>query len=499
MSSKKIGLFLGAALFIVFLLLPVPEGMKPEAWAVAAITVLMAVWWITEAIPIPATALLPIPLFPILGVMPAKQVTGSYGDEVIYLFMGGFFLAVAMEHWNLHRRVALLTVRIVGTSPTRMVLGFMIAVAALSMGISNTACAVMMVPIGIAVISQITGLTIKDIHDAGVEKKHATNFAKALMIGIAYAASIGGVATLIGTPPNMIMKGMVQEMYKIDISFGQWFIFGFPLALILLAFAWVFLVKVLFPMGDLKLAGSRELISDEIKKLGPLTRAELSIAVIGTVMAVMWIARGFIKIDALKYVSDTTIAIFGTMLLFLVPVNFKKGVHILEWKTAVKIPWDIVLLFGGGITLASGFSKTGLALWMSSKLAQLSGVDIIIFVLIVALLTTFLTEVTSNTATATLLVPIMGAAAIAIGVHPFATIITACVSASFAFMLPVATPPNAVVFGSGYLKIKDMAYAGVAMNFVGGILITLFVVFILPILWGVDLSTIPEAIQNMPK
>ncbi|MDR2105053.1 MAG: anion permease [Deferribacteraceae bacterium] len=388
-NGKKAGLFLGAILFVIMLLLPAPEGMKPEAWAVAAVTVLMAVWWITEAIPIPATALLPIPLYPILTVMPAKQVTGSYGDEVIYLFMGGFFLAAAMEHWNLHRRIALLTVRLVGTSPTHMVLGFMLAVALLSMGISNTACAVMMVPIGIAVVSQITGLSIKDLHDANPEKKYAANFAKALMIGIAYAASIGGVATLIGTPPNMIMKAQIQSLYNIEISFVQWLIFGLPFAVVMLAIAWFLLTKVLFPMGNLTLAGSRELIDEQIKKLGPMSRAEISIAVIGTLMAVMWISRGFIKIDALKMVSDTTVAIVGAMLLFLVPVDFKKGVHILEWKTAVKIPWDIVILFGGGITIASGFQKTGLALWLSSQLTQLSALHVVIFVLIVALLTTF--------------------------------------------------------------------------------------------------------------
>jgi sodium-dependent dicarboxylate transporter 2/3/5 len=491
MNGKKIGLFLGAFLFILMRLLPVPEGMKAEAWAVAAITVLMAVWWITEAIPIPATALLPIPLYPLLGVMKANLVTGSYGDEVIYLFMGGFFLAVAMEHWNLHRRIALLTVRIVGTTPNRIILGFMIAVGGLSMGISNTACAVMMVPIGIAVVSQITGLSIKDLHDGDPEKKQAANFAKALMIAIAYAASIGGIATLIGTPPNMIMKGQVQNMYGIDISFMQWFMFGFPLAVILMVVAYFILTKLFFRTGDLKLAGSRELIDHEIAKLGPMSRAEISIAVIGGIMALAWISRGFIKIDALKFVSDTTIAIVGSMLLFLVPVDFKKGIHLLEWKTAVKIPWDIVLLFGGGITLANGFRTTELALWLSNQLTQLSYLHIFVFILIIALLTTFLTEVTSNTATATLLIPIMGAAAIAIGIHPFATIVTACISASMAFMLPVATPPNAIVFGSGYLRIVDMAKTGLVLNIVAAVIITIFAVYLLPVLWGVDLSVVP--------
>ncbi|MDR2401369.1 MAG: anion permease, partial [Deferribacteraceae bacterium] len=391
MNGKKIGLFLGALLFIIMLLLPVPDGMKPEAWSVAAVTALMAVWWITEAIPIPATALLPILLYPALGVLKPSQATTAYANEVVYLFIGGFFLAVAMEHWNLHRRIALQTVRIVGTSPSHMVLGFMIAVAFLSMWISNTACAVMMVPIGIAVISQITGLSIKDIHNGKPENKKSTNFAKALMIGVAYAASIGGVATLIGTPPNSIMKGMVLNLYKIDIAFVQWLMFGLPFAVIMLAVAWLLLTKVLFRMGDLKLAGSRDVIDREIEKLGPMSRAEISVAIIGILMALMWISRGFIKTDFFKaYISDTTIAISGAMLLFLVPVDFKKGIHILEWKTAVKIPWDIVLLFGGGFAIANGFQSTQLALWLSSKLTQLNALHTIIFVLIVALLVTFL-------------------------------------------------------------------------------------------------------------
>jgi sodium-dependent dicarboxylate transporter 2/3/5 len=499
MNSRKFGLFLGAALFIIMRLLPVPEGMKAEAWAVAAVTVLMAAWWITEAIPIPATSLLPILLYPILGVLKPGQATTAYANEVVYLFIGGFFLAVAMEHWNLHRRIALQTVRIVGTSPTHMILGFMIAVGFLSMWISNTACAVMMVPIGIAVVSQITGLSIKDLHDGGENKKSA-NFAKALMIGIAYAASIGGVATLIGTPPNSIMKGMVLNMYKIDISFVQWLIFGLPFSIIMLAVAWFLLTKILFRTGDLKLAGSRELIDKEIQKLGPMSRAEKSVAAIGILMAVMWISRGFIKIDFFKtYVSDTTVAMIGAMLLFLVPVDWKKGIHILEWKTAVKIPWDIVLLFGGGFAIANGFQTTQLAHWLSAKLTSLNALHMVVFVLIIALLVTFLTEITSNTATATLLIPIMGAAAVAMGIHPFATIVTACISASMAFMLPVATPPNAVVFGSGYLKIKDMAYAGILLNIFGAILITLMVTYLLPILWGVDLSTTPQEIVNIAK
>jgi sodium-dependent dicarboxylate transporter 2/3/5 len=275
----------------------------------------------------------------------------------------------------------------------------------------------------------------------------------------------------------------------------------------MLFIAWFMLTKVLFRTGDLKLAGSRELIVREIEKLGPMSRAEKSVALIGILMALMWIFRGFGNNVAAKlfdvetkfftgYFTDTTVAIIGAMLLFLVPVDWKKGVHILEWKTAVKIPWDIVLLFGGGFAIANGFQTTQLAGWLSLKLTSLNALHmVVVFVLIIALLVTFLTEITSNTATATLLIPIMGAAAIAMGIHPFATIVTATVSASMAFMLPVATPPNAVVFGSGYLKIKDMAYAGFSLNFFGAILVTLMVVYFLPLVWGIDLSVTPAEIK----
>lgn len=506
MNGKKVGLLLGASVFIFMLIIPAPEGLEPKAWRVAAITVLMAIWWITEAIPIPATALLPIVLYPALGVMTSGQTTASYGDQVIYLFMGGFFLAVTMERWNLHKRIALHIIRAVGSSPSMMILGFMSAVALLSMWISNTACAVMMVPIGIAVVSQITGLSKQEVLDGApdgdAKKRQEANFAKSLMLGIAYAASLGGVATIIGTPPNTIMVGMIDRMYGLKISFAQWMMIGVPLSLVMLFVVWFLLTRLLFRTGDLKLAGSKELIDEEIEKLGAMTRPEKMILVVGCLMALSWIFRVPITkaLPALKTVTDTTIAIGGAALLFILPVDWKKNIHLLDWKTAVKIPWDIVILFGGGICLANGFDKTGLAKWISGSLTSLEGVSIIVFILVVTALTVFLTEITSNTATATLLVPIMGAAAIAMGVHPYATIIAACVAASFAFMLPVATPPNAVIFGSGYIRIKDMAYAGLLLNLSGIVIIVLVVTYLMPVLWGIDLTSVPaELLTTIEK
>lgn len=487
-TMKKVGLFLGPIMFILLLLIDPPAGMKPEAMKVAAVTVLMAIWWITEAVPIPATSLLPIIMYPTLGVMKASEATAPYANQTIYLFIGGFFIAVAMERWNLHKRIALHTIRLVGLSPAMMTLGFMIATAAISMWVSNTACAMMMVPIGLAVITQVTGKSSKEIL-SGSTGKFEMNFAKGLMLGVAYAASIGGVATIIGTPPNTIMVGMMDSLYGQQITFAQWLLYGLPLSIIMMVATWILLTKFLFPTGDLKLSEGRDVIDREIAKLGTITYQEKVVLGVFTFVAIAWVAGSFVKIS---FVNDTVIAMMGTLLLFIIPSNWKKGEFILDWKTAVKIPWDIVLLFGGGFAVAGAFGKTGLAKWMSEQLTLLDGVSVLIFVLIATLLVVFLTEVTSNTATATLLVPIMGSAAVAMGVHPYATIIAACVGASFAFMLPVATPPNAVVFGSGAVRIIDMMKAGIWLNIIGTIVIVVFTVYLLPVLWGIDLSAVPE-------
>ncbi|WP_415714268.1 SLC13 family permease [Maridesulfovibrio sp.] len=504
-NGRRIGYFLGPIVFLIMFLMPAPSGMDPAAWKVAAVTALMAIWWITEAIPIPATSLMPIALFPLLGIMKSSAACAPYANHLIYLFMGGFFLAVTMERWNLHRRIALHTIKMVGTSPGRMILGFMIATGFLSMWVSNTATTMMMVPIGLAVIQQATGFDSKDLRacsNTGPE----SNFGKCLMLGIAYAASMGGVGTIIGTPPNTVMVGMVDKMYGVQIGFAQWMLYGVPLATIMIAASWWILTKVLFPSKGLELAGGEAIINKEIAALGPMSKEEKYIVAVGCFVAAFWLSRGFLKKAAFMsviwpnfgHVHDATIGILGAGILFAIPTDFKKGKFLLDWKTAVKIPWDVILLFGGGLAIANGFSKTGLATYIASRLTMLDGLSILAFVAIVVLITIFLTEITSNTATATLLVPIMGSAAIAMGVHPFATIVGACVAASFAFMLPVATPPNAVVFGSGCVSIKQMAAAGFWLNIIGAVLITVSVVYMLPVLWGVDLSVLPDW-AVMPK
>lgn len=492
-TTQRIGLFLGPVVFIIMLSITPPEGMNPSAMKVAAIAALMAVWWITEAVPIPATSLLPILLYPLLNIMSVKDVTAKYADHVIYLFIGGFFVAVTMERWNLHRRIALYTIKMVGTSPGKMTLGFMIATGFISMWVSNTATAMMMVPIGLAVIAQVTGISSKQLLDGtvGIQEQ---NFGKGLMLAIAYAASIGGVATIIGTPPNTIMVGMLNATYGQTITFSQWMMFGLPLVIIVMAITWFLLVKFLFPTGDLKLAKGKDVIEYEIKKMGPITKQEIIVLIVFLLVGFLWIFSPKLKsiFPSLKGINDTVIAMFGTMLLFIIPADWKRGIFLLDWKTAVKIPWDIVLLFGGGFAVAAGFEKSGLASFIAKQLESLNGMHMLIFVTVVTLLVIFLTEITSNTATATLLVPIMGASAVALGIHPYATIVPACVAASFAFMLPVATPPNAVVFGSGAVRIKDMVKAGLWLNIFGTVIIVIFVMYVMPVLWGIDLNTTPE-------
>lgn len=495
LNGKAMGFIGGLALFGLLLALPVPEGMKPSAWRVVAITALMATWWITEAIPIPATSLLPLFCFPFFGVLPAKAAAAPYADDIIYLFMGGFFLAVTMERWNLHRRVALYAIKLVGSSPPRLVLGFMTATGFLSMWVSNTATAMMMVPIGLAVVSEVTGLTPAELRLAqGPSDNQDLNFGKALMLGIAFAASIGGLATIIGTPPNAILVGIVKKMYNYEITFLQWMMVGLPLATVTMIAAWMILALILYPTKAFRRGSAIDILDKEIQKLGSMSREEKKVLAIACCMASLWIVGGFVfkHIPMLKMVKDSTIAMGGTMLLFCVPVNFAKNEFLLDWKTAVKIPWDVVLLFGGGLALANAFQQTELTLYIAQEFKNLTGLHTYILMTIICIMTIALTEVTSNTATATLMTPIMGTVAVALGLNPIGPMLAAAISASYAFMLPVATPPNAVAYGSGCFTIRNMAASGMWINMVSFILIPLTIYVLVPLLWGENLNILPE-------
>lgn len=488
----RIGLILGPSIFALCLLFPTPEGLSPEGHRVGALALWMAIWWISEALPMAAIALLPIALFPLLQIMDTGQVTMQYGHHIIFLFMGGFLIAVTMERWNLHKRVALAIIEFVGVGPSRIILGFMIASGFLSMWVSNTATAMMMVPIGIAVIRQVGELMAQKESINETDKLFQHNFGTALMLGIAYACSIGGVATIIGTPPNTVLVGVIETLYQQSVSFLLWMAFGVPLAIVMLFACWVYLVNFILPIRLSELPGGTAFIHTERESLGPMSKEERWIIVVFGAVAFCWIVRGFIDHPALRHVNDSSIAILGALCLFAIPSNFKKGEFLLDWPTAVKIPWGIIILFGGGLALAHGFSTTGLAAWLAHFLIALDGVPVLLIILVIAGTTLMLTEVTSNTATSTMLMPIMASLAVAISVHPFGLMIAAAIACSFAFMLPVATPPNAVVFGSGHVTIPQMARAGLGLNIIGVVIISLFVYYLLPFIWGIDIGQLPD-------
>lgn len=493
-TAQLIGLILGPLLFVFILLFFNPSELSPEAKGVLASTAWIATWWITEAIPIPAASLLPLILFPLTGSSTMKTTAAAYGDETIFLFMGGFIIALAMEKWNLHKRIALSIISAVGTNMDRIVLGFMIATGFLSMWISNTATAMMMIPIGLAIIKQVTD-ALKDDPKVSTAPQNL-NFGKSLMLGIAYAASLGGVGTLIGTPPNTILAGAVDKMFGIKISFAEWMLFGVPFAWIFIFFTWFYLVKFAYPSEIKTLPGGRAVIDNEKKVLGKASTEEKWVLVIFTLAALSWITRTFILEKINENITDGMIAVIFAIILFIIPSANRKGDRLMDWKTAVQLPWGILLLFGGGLAIAAGFVSTGLSEWIGTQLMGLQGLNLLLLIFLVCALVLALTEITSNTATASMMFPIMASFAIALGVHPYTLMIAAGVSASCAFMLPVATPPNAAVFGSGYLKITDMMRAGFALNVFAVLLITLLIYFWLPFVWGIDLYSVPEIFKQ---
>lgn len=491
-TPQLIGLFLGPLLFVLTLLFFNPDGLPPEAKAILASTLWIATWWITEAIPIPATSLLPIVLFPMTGGLDVGATTSAYGNDTIFLFMGGFMIALTMEKWNLHRRIALTIISLIGTNTDRIVLGFMIATGFLSMWISNTATAMMMVPIGLAIIFQVKeALKDDDTIDTSQEN---FGFGKALMLGIAYSASLGGIATLIGTPPNTLLAGAVNEIYGIEITFAQWMLFGVPLAWTFIFITWFYLIKVAYPLKLKQLPGGNAVIREEKTKLGAASYEEKAVFTVFVLVALAWISRSFL-LDAFApnlEMTDAMVGLIAAFVLFIIPAKNRQGDHLLDWATAVKLPWGILLLFGGGLAIAAGFTSSGLSEWIGGQLTALQGVNVLLVVLVVAALVLFLTEITSNTATASMMFPIMASLAAALAIHPYALMVTAAIAASCAFMLPVATPPNAVVFGSGYLRIPDMAKAGFLLNVFGIFFVALAVFYYLPLVWGIDLMSIPD-------
>lgn len=460
---RMIGLGLGLSVFALLLISPAPEGLALAPWRVAAVASLLAIFWLTEAVPISVTALLPIVLFPTLGVTTVSDATAPYADPIVFLFMGGFIVALAIERWNLHRRIALTVLSHVGAREDLQIGGFMIATAALSMWVSNTATVALMLPVAMSIVPRRP--------DGSLDPGNR-NFATALMLGVAYGASCGGITTLIGTPPNALLAGFMRSTYDIEIGFAQWMGIGIPVGLVMLAFTWWLLTRALFPVGQTELPGARLEIRDQLRAMGPASVAEKRVALVFGATALLWISRPVLSgwLPALQ-LSDTTIAIAAAVSLFFIPNGIEKDRYLLAWEYAERLPWGVLLLFGGGLSLAGAVAGTGLAEWIGNELVALAELPPFVLVLAVTVLIIFLTELTSNIATAATFLPVVAALAVSLDQPPLLFAVPAVLAASFAFMLPVATPPNAIVFGSGYITIPQMVRAGLYLNLFGIVVI----------------------------
>jgi len=488
-AALLIGPVLAAA---VYLLLPaatlsdtgeILSGLSTPGRLTAAVGTLMACWWLTEAIPIAATAILPAALFPVLGVMGIADVASRYAHEMILLFFGGFLLGLAMEKHNLHKRIALTVVGLVGTSPGRLVAGFMIASATLSAWVSNTATTLMMLPIGMSVIALVLTSHADGEEEDREDSAQAAgrNFATCLMLGIAYAASIGGLVTLIGTPPNLILAGFARDNLGLEISMVRWMTVALPLAVIFLPICWLVLTRLVYPIRVKSLGGAAEALAEQRAGLGRMSRGEWTVFLVFCTTALAWVLRPQIQalgehwgLESIAQLKDSSIAVIAAMLLFVIPTDLRRGEFTLDWRTAERLPWGVLILFGGGLALAKAISDTGVDVFIGNQLGVLHGVHPIVIVVVVTASITFLTEVTSNTAIANAVLPVLAAAAPAVGIDPIRLLVPATIAASLAFMLPVATPPNAIVFGSGRVTIPQMARAGIWLNLIGITLASVF-------------------------
>lgn len=498
MNFKQIISFLITPLVILFILLFadfVPR--KPQVTYTFCVALLMAVWWITEVVPLAVTSLLPVALFPLFGIMNGKDVSSAYFNDVIFLFMGGFMVALAMERWNLHRRIALNILSRTGVSPARILLGFMISSFFLSMWISNTATVMMMLPIAMSIIKQL---------DNYMNNGGNSRFSVGLLLGIAYSASTGGMATLVGTPPNLSFSRIFHIYFPLapEISFSGWLIFALPVSLIIFAITWAFLYFVFRPARDEWVAIDKNTFHLQLKEMGKADFEQKVVAWIFLLLALLWLLRvdldfGKVVIPGWSnifpqstFINDGTVAIFMAVVLFLIPSRNHKGKTLLDWKTASGLPWQILLLFGGGFALATGIKESGLSLWFGENLTGLTALHPMLIILVVALVMTFLTELTSNTATTEMILPILAGVAISSNMNPLLLMIPATMSASMAFMLPVATPPNAIIFGTSRISVAQMARTGLFLNLVGAVVIMLMMYYWGDVVFGISTISSPD-------
>ena len=480
---QRAGLVAGPVALATVLVLDSPTGLGQAGWHTAGIAGLMAIWWITEALPISATALVPVVGLPLLGVGSIADATTPYANPLIFLFLGGFLIAIAMQRWDLHRRIALRIIAAVGTGPHALIAGFMLACAFLSMWISNTATAMMMLPIGTSVVALARS-------DDGASGAQTHTFAVALMLSIAYACNIGGMGTLIGTPPNALLAGFMNESYGIDIGFAQWMGIGLPVVAVGLPLAYVLLTRVLFRVDAKAIAGGTNLVQRRLADLGSMTRPERMVAAVFSSVALLWMTRPLLEVWV-PGLTDAGIAMAGGLILFVLPADWRTGTFVLNWEAAEDLPWGVLLLFGGGLSLAQAIESTGLALWIGEALGVIGSWPLLLVVVLVTAAIIGLTEITSNTATAAAFLPIMASVAVGIGENPFLLAVPVALAASSAFMLPVATPPNAIVFGSGDVSIPQMARAGILLNLLFVMLIALVTYTLGPLVLGIELGTLP--------
>jgi len=476
LASKRLAaLIAGPTLAFLLILLPAPDAMKPEAWRLVALAVWMVVWWLGEAVPIPATALLPIPMMPLFSIAKMEPVAAHYGDTLIFLFLGGFLLAAAMQRWGLHRRIALGIVSLVGTGPGGIIAGFMAATAFLSMWISNTATTIMMFAVGLSVIEFVTLRT--------PDRATARHFGVALMLGIAYSASIGGVGTLIGTPPNALLASFLHSSYGIRIDFFTWMQLGVPVVMLMLPAAWLLLTKVIFPARELTIGDAHGVIRRELAALGAMARGETAVAIVFVCAALGWILRQPLAAWTGLPINDTAIALIAALALFAWPASREKGQFALDWDSARQIPWGVLLLFGGGLALAGAFRTTGLAEWIGGQVSTFRvGTWMLVFIVTAAIV--YLTEITSNTASTATFLPIVGAVAVGLGIDPRLLAVPVALGASMAFMMPVATPPNAIVFSYEEMRLGDMVRAGFWLNIVAVGIAFGTMYFLAPLVFG---------------
>ncbi|HEY5688146.1 MAG TPA: DASS family sodium-coupled anion symporter [Yeosuana sp.] len=487
-KSKRIGFWSGIVALLILMIFPVPDGMQPEALKALGVALLMAIWWVSECIPIYATAFVPIALFPLLGILDASTTTENYGHNYVLMLLGGFFLAKSIELSGLHKRVALYIISKLGTSRRRIILSFMIATAFLSLWIANVAVVLLMLPIALAIVDK-----------EEENKERNPKFGLALMLAIAYAASVGGTGSLIGTPPNMVFAGVFAKTFPDlpEIDFLEWMKLGTPIVIILLPIIWIYIIKYFKISGNF--AGSKEVINEEIIAIGKLSKMEKRVFIVFLFTAIGWIFRRDIDLDGLiipgwssllgiaDYVHDSTVAIVSAVSLFAIPsgnkVSSKKPTMLLDWKSASKVPWGVVMIVGGGYAIADSFNHTGLATFLGSKLSFISNYPVIIILVIVILLMIFITEINSNTATANIFLPVLAAMAVAGQINPLLLMIPATFACSFSFMLPSGTGTNAVIFGSNRVTIPEMAKCGLGLNFLCVILLTMLMyMYVLPVL-----------------